>query len=91
MLLQKHKSHLQYTQSLQDYKMCLALTRKNRRHPQPYQATIDLGGIKKIFPSNSCPMSKLNDYVVVHVGYAIGLIEPGKPNARFNYLPNWDK
>jgi hydrogenase expression/formation protein HypC len=35
-----------------------------------------LGGIKKDISIELVPGVKLNDYVVVHVGYAIGLIEP---------------
>ncbi|MCE1176609.1 MAG: HypC/HybG/HupF family hydrogenase formation chaperone [Burkholderiales bacterium] len=56
--------------------MCLALPAKIVAIHSPTQATIDLGGIKKDISIELVPGVKLNDYVVVHVGYAIGLIEP---------------
>jgi hydrogenase expression/formation protein HypC len=40
------------------------------------QATVDLGGIRKSISIALVPQAQLDDYVIVHVGHAIGLLDP---------------
>jgi hydrogenase expression/formation protein HypC len=40
------------------------------------EATVDLGGVRKTISIALVPEAQLEDYVVVHVGHAIGLIDP---------------
>jgi len=40
------------------------------------EATVDLGGVRKVISVALVPEAKLDDYVIVHVGHAIGLIDP---------------
>lgn len=39
-------------------------------------ALVDLGGIRKEISLALVPEAKVDDYVIVHVGYALGLIDP---------------
>ena len=39
-------------------------------------ATVDLGGVRKAISIALVPAAQLGDYVIVHVGHAIGLIDP---------------
>lgn len=40
------------------------------------QALVDLGGVRKPVDIALVPEARVDDYVVVHVGHAIGLIDP---------------
>ncbi len=40
------------------------------------EATVDLGGVRKSISIALVPEAQLEDYVIVHVGHAIGLIDP---------------
>jgi hydrogenase expression/formation protein HypC len=39
-------------------------------------ATVDLGGVRKAISIALVPQAQLGDYVIVHVGHAIGLVDP---------------
>jgi hydrogenase expression/formation protein HypC len=56
--------------------MCLALpARVVERHPDD-QAVVDLGGVRKMVSVALVPEARVGDYVIVHVGFAIGMIDP---------------
>jgi hydrogenase expression/formation protein HypC len=56
--------------------MCLALpARVVTRQPGSDQATIDLGGVRKVISLALTPEAQEGDYVIVHVGHAIGLLD----------------
>jgi hydrogenase expression/formation protein HypC len=40
------------------------------------EATVDLGGVRKTISIALVPEAQLEDYVIVHVGHAIGLLDP---------------
>ena len=40
------------------------------------EATVDLGGVRKTISIALVPEAQLEDYVIVHVGHAIGLVDP---------------
>ena len=40
------------------------------------EATVDLGGVRKTISIALVPEAQREDYVIVHVGHAIGLIDP---------------
>lgn len=56
--------------------MCLALPAQIVALHSASEATINLGGIHKKISIELVPDAAVDDYVVVHVGYAIGKIEP---------------
>jgi hydrogenase expression/formation protein HypC len=40
------------------------------------EATVDLGGVRKTVSIALVPEAQLEDYVIVHVGHAIGMVDP---------------
>lgn len=38
-------------------------------------ATVDLGGVRKAISIALVPQAQVDDYVIVHVGHAIGLLD----------------
>lgn len=57
--------------------MCLALpARLIALDPtQPDQAVVDLGGLRQTISIALVPEARPGDYVIVHVGHAIGLLD----------------
>lgn len=39
-------------------------------------ATVDLGGVRKQVSIELTPEARVGDYVIVHVGHAIGVLDP---------------
>jgi hydrogenase expression/formation protein HypC len=40
------------------------------------QAVVELDGVRKQISLTLTPEAKVGDYVIVHVGYAIGMLDP---------------
>ena len=40
------------------------------------EAPVDLGGVRKTISIALVPEAQLEDYVIVHVGHAIGMVDP---------------
>ena len=55
--------------------MCLALPARVITLLDDAQAQIDLGGVRKTVSLALVPQARVGDYVIVHVGYAIGLVD----------------
>jgi len=56
--------------------MCLALPARVVELVGMDQAIIDLGGVRKRISIALVPQAGVGDYVIVHVGYAIGMLDP---------------
>ena len=56
--------------------MCLAIPARVVELRDNGQALVDLGGIRKEISLALVNGAQLGDYVIVHVGYALGLIDP---------------
>lgn len=56
--------------------MCLALPARVVSLLDTEQAVVELGGVKKTILITLVPEAKVGDYVIVHVGHAIGLVDP---------------
>lgn len=56
--------------------MCLALPARVIECQEGDQLLIDLGGIRKLISGALTPEARPGDYVIVHVGHAIGLLDP---------------
>jgi hydrogenase expression/formation protein HypC len=56
--------------------MCLAIPAKLVALLANEQAIVDLGGIRKEISIALVPDVAVGDYVIVHVGHAIGRIDP---------------
>lgn len=56
--------------------MCLALPALVLSVTGPEEAVVDLGGVKKTISITLVPDARVGEYVIVHVGHAIGRIDP---------------
>jgi len=57
--------------------MCLAIPARLVELLEPgQQAMVDLGGIRKQVSIALVPDAAVGDYVIVHVGHAIGRVDP---------------
>lgn len=73
--------------------MCLALPALVVQLCDDDQAVVDLGGVRKQVSVALVPEARLGDYVIVHVGHAIGLIDPDEAErtlALFGELAAFD-
>lgn len=55
--------------------MCLALPARVVALGADHQATVDLGGVRKTVSVELTPEVAVGEYVIVHVGHAIGVID----------------
>lgn len=56
--------------------MCLALPARVVSLVDAMNAVVDLGGVRKEVCIALTPDAQVGDYVIVHVGHAIGMIDP---------------
>ncbi len=55
--------------------MCLALPARIVSRLDDEQAWVDLGGVRKQISLALVPEAQVGDYVIVHVGHALGLLD----------------
>lgn len=55
--------------------MCLALPARIVALHDSDQAVVDLGGVRKTVSVALTPEAQVGDYVIVHVGHAIGVLD----------------
>jgi hydrogenase expression/formation protein HypC len=58
--------------------MCLALPARVVERGPDDQAVVELGGVRKTICLTLVPEARAGDYVIVHVGHAIGLLDPAE-------------
>jgi hydrogenase expression/formation protein HypC len=56
--------------------MCLALPTQIVERLSGDEALVNLGGVRKAISLALVPEAQVGDYVIVHVGHAIGLLDP---------------
>jgi hydrogenase expression/formation protein HypC len=56
--------------------MCLALPARVVALHDAENAVVDLGGVRKEVSIALVPEAQIGDYLIVHVGHAIGLLDP---------------
>jgi hydrogenase expression/formation protein HypC len=56
--------------------MCLAIPAEVTELRDDNMAVVDLGGVRKEISLALVPDARPGDYVIVHVGYALSLIDP---------------
>lgn len=61
--------------------MCLALPACIVELHGPDSAIVDLGGVRKAISTALVPQARLGDYVIVHVGHAIGMLDVDEAQA----------
>ncbi len=55
--------------------MCLAIPACVVERREDHQAVVDLAGVRKTISLELVPEAEVGDYVVVHVGHAIGRLD----------------
>jgi hydrogenase expression/formation protein HypC len=58
--------------------MCLALPARVIELRDAEQAVVELGGVRKAVSIALVPNTVVGDYVIVHVGFAIGRLDPAE-------------
>lgn len=69
--------------------MCLAIPGKIEsltEHSDPKMGTVNFGGIRKTVCMAILPEAKVNDYVIVHVGFAISIIDEDEAKETLRLL-----
>jgi hydrogenase expression/formation protein HypC len=61
--------------------MCLALPARVVELVDMDHAIVDLGGVRKRISIALVPEVRVGDYVIVHVGYAIGMLDADEAEA----------
>lgn len=54
--------------------MCLAIPALIRSI-EGYQAEVEIGGVKRVVSLQLVPEAKIGDYVLIHTGYAISVVD----------------
>ncbi len=54
--------------------MCLAIPALIRAM-EGYQAEVEIGGVKRVVSLQLVPEAKIGDYVLIHTGYAISVVD----------------
>jgi hydrogenase expression/formation protein HypC len=58
--------------------MCLALPARVLTLVEPEHAVVEIAGVKRTVSIAIVPEARVGDYVIVHVGYAIGRLDPAE-------------
>ncbi len=69
--------------------MCLAIPGKILTisgEEMARQARVDFGGIVREVNLSYVPEAKIDDYVIVHVGFALSVVDEAEANRVFEYL-----
>ncbi len=61
--------------------MCLAIPTQIRVIDENGAATVELGGVERQVSLIMTPEAEVGDYVLVHTGYAISLMDPEEAQA----------
>lgn len=56
--------------------MCLAIPARVVQLLPDHRAVVDLDGVRKEVSIDLVPEAQVDDHVIIHVGYAIGMIDP---------------
>jgi hydrogenase expression/formation protein HypC len=64
--------------------MCLAIPTKIIEIDDERMATVTLGGVKREISLVMTPEAQVGDYVLVHTGYAIALMDPEEAQASLD-------
>jgi hydrogenase expression/formation protein HypC len=58
---------------------------------QTQMGTVDFGGIRKSASFACLPEAKIGDFVLVHVGLAISVVDPHEAKRVFEFLEHMDE
>jgi hydrogenase expression/formation protein HypC len=65
--------------------MCLAVPAKILSIKGP-QAEVEFGGVRRVISVQLLPEAQVGDYVLVHTGFAISLVDPAEAEITLDLL-----
>ena len=66
--------------------MCLAVPAKILEITPDQLATVDFGGVQRVISVQLLPEARVGDYVLIHTGFAIGVIDETEARATLALL-----
>lgn len=66
--------------------MCLAVPMRIKAIQPNNQAIVELGGVERIISVVMTPEAQVGDYVLIHAGYAISVLDPAEAENTFLLL-----
>ncbi len=68
--------------------MCLAIPMKLVERTE-HEGFADLTGVRRSVGLRLCPEAEVGDYVLVHAGYAIGVVDEAEAKETLALLEEW--
>ncbi len=65
--------------------MCLAIPALIRSI-EGYQAEVEIGGVKRVVGLQLVPEAKIGDYILIHTGYAISIVDESEAQETLRLL-----
>lgn len=66
--------------------MCLAVPSKIIELKKDYMGTVDMEGVKMDVSLQLVPEAKVGDYVIIHVGLALSIIDPQEAKKSLEFF-----
>ncbi len=71
--------------------MCLAVPAKILQITPDQLATVDFGGVQRVISVQILPEARPGDYVLVHTGFAIGIIDEEEARITLDMLAEMER
>ncbi len=71
--------------------MCLAVPAKILEITPDQLAAVDFGGVQRVISVQLLPEAKVGDYVLIHTGFAIGVIDPEEARITLEMLTEMEQ
>ncbi len=71
--------------------MCLAVPAKILAITPDQLATVDFGGVQRVISVQLLPEARVGDYVLIHTGFAIGVIDETEAQETLTMLAEMDR
>jgi hydrogenase expression/formation protein HypC len=69
--------------------MCLAIPALIRSI-EGYEAEMEIGGVKQVISLQLVPQAKIGDYVLIHTGYAISVVDEEEAQETLRLLARFE-
>jgi len=71
--------------------MCLAVPAKILEITDDQLATVDFGGVQRVISLQLLPEARPGDYVLIHTGFAISIVDPEEAAITLQMLAEMEK
>ncbi len=66
--------------------MCLAVPAQILSFEDNHQALVEFGGVRRVISVQLLPQAQVGDYVLVHTGFAISIVDPEEARITLDLL-----